>query len=223
MEWKNEIPRDLASVPGAFAGFLSRINVCLRAVRALSAMRGEGALAVKIAEGNIVLDASKLATKEGVQQQYYDLGMPFRVTLTDVSNPAAPKATIQASSRLYKSISTADTQTITGLTSQITLASNTCVWIRVTVSSLAVTAASIQTGTAWPALVVTSGSPAAQTQFNVPIGRVVATAPTKPGFEFAISGTPYHFEQCLLGHLVVENRCNNGTPILYAFPWSGAA
>jgi hypothetical protein len=145
---------------------------------------------------------------------------PFKVALV---TPATPTAAITASSRLYKSISTTDTQTITDLTTAFTLASNTHVWIQVTVSALAVTAASRQTGTAWPTLIVTSGTPAAQTQFNIPVGRVVASAPTKPGFEFSISGTAYHFEQCLFSHLLTESRCNNGTPVLFAFPWSGAA
>lgn len=145
---------------------------------------------------------------------------PFRLSLVNTSTPTAA---IDASSRLYKSISTTDTQGITNLATAFTLASNTYVWIEVTVSSLAVTAAERKTGTAWPSLVVTSGSPAAQTQFNIPVGRVVSSDATKPGFEFSISGTGYHFEQCLFSHLLIENRCNNGTPILYAFPWGGAA
>lgn len=146
--------------------------------------------------------------------------LPFSVALV---NSATPTAAVSAHSRLYKSISTTDTQTITDLSTAFTLANNTHVWIQVTVSSLAITAASRQTGTAWPSLVVTSGSPAAQTQFNIPVGRVVASDPNKPGFEFSIAGTKYHFEQCLFSHLLVENRCNNGTPIIYGFPWGGAA
>ena len=147
---------------------------------------------------------------------------PFQVSIASLADAAAPTANIQASSRLYTNISTTAT-TITNLTTAFTLASNTCVWVQATVSALAVTAASRQTGTSWPSLVFTSGSPAAQTQFNIPIGRVVASDPTKPGFEFAISGTAYHFEQCLTSHLLVEARCNNGTTIIYAFPWGGAA
>ncbi len=153
--------------------------------------------------------------------------LPFSVSLVTPASDTAPTAGLQVSSRIYKSISTTNTLSITDLGTAITLASNTYVWIQVTVSALAPTAAAIITGTAWPSLVVTSGSPAAQTQFNVPIGRVMATAPTKPGFEFSItiSGvtTYYHFEQCLFSHLLIEDRCNNGTPIIYAFPWGGAA
>ena len=145
-------------------------------------------------------------------------GHPFRVWLSD---PATPKANITGG-RLYKSISATDTDGISDLTTEFVLAANTCVWIQVTVAALEVTAASRQTGTAWPALVVTSGSPAAETQFNIPVGRVVASGASKPGFEFAIAGVAYHFEQCLFAHLLVEDRCYNGTPILYGFPWGGA-
>jgi len=91
---------------------------------------------------------------------------------------------------------------------------------------MAATAASRQTGTSFPSFVVTSGSPAAQTQFNVPIGRVDSTDPTKPGFEFSITAsgttTGYHFEQCLFSHLLIEARCDSGATTLYGFPWGGA-
>ena len=146
---------------------------------------------------------------------------PFQVFVSSTTDPAAPKARVLSSSRLYRSLSTTDTQSITGLNTDITLANNTRIWLQVTVSSLATTAASIQSGSAFPALVVLSGSN--QTQFNVPIGRVTASAPTAPGFEFDISGTTYHFEQCLFSHLLAENRCNSGTAIIYGFPFGGAA
>jgi hypothetical protein len=144
--------------------------------------------------------------------------MPFEVYL---SNPATPAANIRSTSRFYAILGTSATS-ITDLTTEFTLANNTYVWLQVTVSSLAVTAVSRQTGTAWPSLIVTSGSPAVQTQFNVPIGKVTASNPYAPGFEFDLAGTIYHFEQCLFSHLLVENRAYSGTPIIYAFPWCGA-
>lgn len=142
---------------------------------------------------------------------------PFQAYL---SSPTEIK--INASSRLYKSISTTDTLTVSALSTAITLASNTCVWVRVTVSSLVPSLPVIISGTAYPALIVTSGSPSVQTQFNIPLGKVTATNTNAPGFEFNISGTAYHFEQCLFSHLLVENRAQSGVPIIYAFPYSGA-
>jgi len=150
-------------------------------------------------------------------RNYAPTALPFQAYLS-----SATEIKINASSRLYKSISTTDTLTVSALSTAITLASNTCVWVQVTVSSLTATAATIASGTAYPTMVVTSGSPAVQTQFNVPLGKVTATNPTAPGFEFTLSGTTYHFEQCLFSHLLIENRCNSGTPIIYGFPWIGA-
>lgn len=155
---------------------------------------------------------------------------PFAVYLSNPADPAAPKANIYAASRLYKSISTTNTQTITDLTTEFTLAANTCVWLEVTVVGLAVTAATRKTGTTWPSLVVYSGSPSAQAQYNVPIGRVAATVPTssalysriKPGFDFTISGASYHFEQCLFSHLLSMLHVENNTPFIYALNWAGA-
>lgn len=201
--------KKLTTVPAAFASIGEKINEIIDANPPLRAGAG------------INISTSQLHTlisleDPGATQSAFHF--PFEVYLAGTAT-----ANIRASSRLYKSISTTDTQAITNLTTAFTLASNTHVWIEVTVSSLAVTGASRQTGTAWPSLVVTSGTPAAQTQFNVPVGRVVASDPTKPGFEFAISGVGYHFEQCLFSHLLVEDRCFNGTPILYGSSWCGAA
>jgi hypothetical protein len=202
----------------------SVINLILAALDSVRCQPSADIDSLVTAEGT--LNRLRQATGDGRRRESAFLH-PFRVSLSDTSDPAAPTAAISASSRLYKSISSTNTQAITDLTTAFALAIDTHVWIQVTVSSLAITAASRQTGTAWPTLVVTSGSPAVQSQFNIPIGRVVASAPTKPGFEFAITSggttTPYHFEQCLFSHLLAENRCNNGTTILYAFPWGGAA
>jgi hypothetical protein len=206
----------LTSVPAAFAELAKKINELCENLKPIRA----GKL-IQLTESKSDILVSLTLTEESLVSALADfISFPFKVSIVDQSTPTAA---ISGSSRLYKSISATDTQTITDLTTAFTLASDTHVWIQVTVSSLAVTAASRQTGTAWPSLVVTSGTPAAQTQFNIPVGRVVASDPTKPGFEFSISGTGYHFEQCLTSHLLVENRCNNGTPILYAFPWGGAA
>lgn len=150
---------------------------------------------------------------------------PFQVYVSDTSTAGTIKASIRASSRVYSLLTSFSSFLITDLVTEFTLATDTCVWLEFTVSSLTVTAVARKTGSAFPAPVVTSGSPAAQTQFNVPIGRVVASAPTKPGFEFFLAGAVYHFEQCLFSHLIVEGRTLSptvATPVLYAFPFGGS-
>lgn len=197
----------IKSVPAAFGNVAKKINEIIDANPPLKA--GVGI--------NITTSASNtLIALDTVKDNSFL--HPFRVSL---ANAATPTANIIAESRAYTSLGTSAT-TITNLTTAFTLASNTYVWLQFTVSSLAVTAISRQTGTAWPSLVVTSGSPAAQTQFNVPIGKVTASKPTAPGFEFTISGTAYHFEQLLFSHLLVELRINNNLPVLYGYPFSGA-
>ena len=145
---------------------------------------------------------------------------PFKVVLT---NAATPACAIIAESRLYSSLSTSASYTITSLTTAITLTSSTKIWLKVSVnSSLAPTAATITTSSPSD-LVTTSGSPAAQTQFHVCIGKVTSGANADaPGFDFKISGTNYHFEQTLFNHLLIENRAKSRVPIIYAFPFSGA-
>lgn len=197
----------LTTVPLALTSIGEKVNEIIDANPPLKAGAG------------INISKSALHTLISIEEQPQNIFYhPFKVYLPDESSPSAK---ILAESRVYTSIGTTST-TITDLTTAFTLASNTYVWLQFTVSSLAVTAVSRQTGTAWPSLVVTSGSPAIQTQFNVPIGRVTASNPDAPGFEFNLSGTTYHFEQCLFNHLLVENRSQSSTPIVYAFPWSGA-
>lgn len=199
----------LTTVPVAFTSIGEKVNEIIDANPPLKAGAG------------INISKSALHTLISIEQQIENIFYhPFKVSLSDLST-TAPKAKISAYSRLYISLGT-NAATITSLTSEITLASNTYVWLQCSVSTLNVYSPTIVTGTAWPTLIVTSGSPATQTQFNVPIGKVTASAPSAPGFEFTLSATKYHFEQCLFSHLLVENRASGSTPVVYAFPWSGA-
>lgn len=134
------------------------------------------------------------------------------------------------SSRVYETIGTVGTSPVgSGFPETFTLTSNLHVWLEATVSgSLTVSAFSgLQSGTSWPELVVLSGG--AQTHFRVPIGRVttpaVAPVSDKPGFGFSLGGVAYWWEQCLFSHLLVEARYDSGlgAPIIYGFPFGGAA
>lgn len=197
----------LTTVPLALTSIGEKVNEIIDANPPLKAGSG------------INISKSALHTLISIEEQPQNIFYhPFKVYLPDESSPSAK---ILAESRVYTSIGTTST-TITDLTTAFTLTSNTYVWLQFTVSSLGVTAVSRQAGTAWPSLIVTSGSPAAQTQFNVPIGKVTASAPSAPGFEFITGGATYHFEQCLFSHLLVELRTINGLPSIYAYPWSGA-
>jgi hypothetical protein len=154
-----------------------------------------------------------------------EISHPFKVRLTDTTDPAAPKATIDASSYLWTGYQNAGaTQTITDLTTPITLAANMRVYLRLTVSSLTITATAIVTSTSALGNVVTSGSPASQTQANWLIGRVQSGAlpAGKAGFGFSISGTAYHFEQTLFSHLIATSVCVNGQPSYVLQPHSGS-
>ena len=204
----------ITNAPAAFSAIAGAINNHADLIKPLKAGNG-----IQIAEdGDKTLVSSFISQSDINNLIIPQISYPFKVFL---ENQSTPTANIIAESRAYTSLGTSAT-TITNLTTAFTLASNTYVWLQFTVSSLAVTAISRQTGTAWPSLVVTSGSPAAQTQFNVPIGKVTASKPTAPGFEFTISGTAYHFEQLLFSHLLVELRINNNLPVLYGYPFSGA-
>jgi hypothetical protein len=201
----------LTSVPAAFEGIAEKVNEVIAAHPPLKA--GEN-VTITQSEEHTLISVSQASINQSIARAGFN--HPFRVYLD-----TAGTAKILAESRAYTSLDTSAT-TITNLTTAFSLASNTYVWLQFTVSALAVTAISRQTGTAWPSLVVTSGSPITQTQFNVPIGKVTASKPTAPGFEFSISGTNYHFEQLLFSHLLVEFRFSATTAILYAYPWSGA-
>jgi hypothetical protein len=210
---KGQLPRFSAYAPLHTQITAERMNALVDGIEANRIMPGVGTRLQKSAQGVAVNNSRN-------SQTLFTPPMPFAVSQTDFSD-TTPKATISAYSRLYLSLGTS-AATVTGLTTEFALASNTHVWLQCSVASLAVTASAITTGTAWPTLVVTSGSPAVQSQFNVPIGKVTASAPSAPGFEFALSTTTYHFEQCLFSHLLVENRFSNLVATIYAFPWSGA-
>jgi len=202
----------LSTIPAAFSSIGEKLNELIGANPPLKAGAG-----ITITDSD---DSRLIALDTGVISSYFNNNFrfrhPFQVYLT-----TSGQANILTESRVYTSLRTSSTS-ITNLTTAFSLSSNTYVWLQFTVSSLVITNISRQTGTAWPSLVVTSGSPAAQNQFNVPIGKVTSSNPTAPGFEFKIPGASYHFEQCLFSHLLVEDRCEGGTPILYAFPWCGA-
>lgn len=93
-EWYQEIPKDLPSAPGAFMGFLIRVNACLQAVRALAAMKGTGGIDVTISDGNIVISTkagqSPMPTGYGPEEfTICDSGSPVtRKFLTDNPDPA---------------------------------------------------------------------------------------------------------------------------------------
>jgi hypothetical protein len=207
--------KPITTAPAAFSGIVDKLNEVIAANPPLQAGKG---IKIDTAKENRIISIK--LTADDIEQivglNALRRTLPFQAYLT-----AASQIKINAASRLYKSISSTDTLTVSALSTAITLASNTCVWVQVTVSSLAATAATIASGTAYPTLVVTSGSPAAQTQFNVPLGKVTATNPTAPGFEFSISGTAYHFEQCLFNHLLAELRVVNNVPVLFGMPYSG--
>lgn len=144
---------------------------------------------------------------------------PFRVYLSDISDPSAPEVSIISESRMYTVLSPASAISITSLTTAITLTSTTRIWIKGTVSSLSTSSATITT-TNPSNLITTSGG--AQTEFHVLVGKVTSGSNADaPGFDFTISGTPYHFEQTLFNHLLIESRCNSGTPVIYPFPFTG--
>jgi hypothetical protein len=201
----------LTSVPAAFEGIAAKVNEVIAAHPPLKA--GEN-VTITQSEEHTLISVDQASINQSIARASFN--HPFRVYLT-----ASGTAKILPESRVYTSFKTSEAS-ITNLTTAFSLASNTYVWIQFTVSALAITAISRQTGTAWPSLIVTSGSPAVQTQFNVPVGKVTAANPNAPGFEFSISGTNYHFEQCLFSHLLVEPRLSSTAATIYAFPWSGA-
>lgn len=222
--WHRDIPKDIKLINGFLSHILEPINTALACARAVAAIKGAGGITAKIADGNIIISADALAARLKELETTTFFRHPFQVSISDQSDPANPKANIQASSRIYPGLG-ASALSITDLTTEFILASLTCVWIEVTVSAMSATAAARKTGTSFPSLVVISGSPAAQTQFNVPIGRVVSSDLAKPGFEFSITAsgttTNYHFEQCLFSHLLIQTICADGTAALYGFPWGG--
>jgi hypothetical protein len=142
---------------------------------------------------------------------------PFKVSLTDTSDPDEPLAAITAKSLLYTNLSTLEP--ITALTTPFVLTDTTKVWLKGTVASYELTGASITTVT--PASPVTYAS-GAQTEFHLLLGRVlVGVHPTAPGFPFTISGVAHHFEQMLNTHLLLRLICNSGEPALYPLAYAG--
>jgi hypothetical protein len=124
---------------------------------------------------------------------------------------------IIAESRLYSDLSTAET--ITSLTTPITLGATTKIWLKGTVSAYEITGASITTTNPAGPITRSSGD---QTEFHVLIGKVVSGAqPTAPGFDFTLSGDDYHFEQTCFTHLLAKMQCESGSPALYPFAYTG--
>ena len=113
---------------------------------------------------------------------------------------------------------------ITGLNDAFSMGSDTHAWIEISVSELAVTSAELMTGSAFPDLIETSGSPAVQTKYNLPVGRVVSDSqPGMPGFDFSLGAPPvaYHWQQLLREHQITSTICFSGTPALVSAPWQG--
>lgn len=98
-----------------------------------------------------------------------------------------------------------------------TLSSGTKVWIEVPITGATPAVfgtPSIQTGAAFPARVVISTN---QSQLNIRIGEVESGYyPAKPGFDFQLTGTAYHFTQLLNSHQQLFNACVNGVPCILA-------
>ena len=149
---------------------------------------------------------------------------PYQVTPDGMGAAAILSTT---ASYLHKSRVAANSQAITNLNTAFTLAADTHAWVEILVnSSLVITAAELKTGTAFPVLVVTAGSPAAQTKYNLPVGRVVSGFQAgMPGFDFTLgtppSTTEHHWQQLLREHQLMLEECFSGTPSMVAHPWQG--
>jgi len=205
----------LSSVPQAFVFIAKKINEIIDRNQPLKAGTG-----ITITESETSRLISLDSSTYGSVTERFKFYHPFKVVQTSANST---KCAIIGESRLYSSLSSSSSYTISSLTTSITLTATTVIWLKVSVnSSLAPSAATITTSSPSD-LVTTSGSPAAQTQFHVCIGKVTNGANADaPGFDFQISGTNYHFEQTLFNHLLIENRAKSGVPIIYAFPFSGA-
>lgn len=216
-----KIPDKLTTIPATFSEIGAKLNGLIEWARKVEKTEGKKGVKYTATDHNIVIEYAGAGSNEGNGAEFEH---PFKVKLTDSTGPYAA---LSASSRLYNGFTTIDFLPISNLTTPFTLASNTHVWIQATVNSnLTLSGASRQTGTSWPTLIVTTGTPGIQTHFNIPVGKVVSSDSSKPGFEFNIGSTAYHFEQCLFSHLVTENRgwgATNTIPVLYGFPWGGAA
>lgn len=197
----------------AFSPLAEKINEIINENPPL--VSGQGIRIIDSEENRLIsIDALSIKNIAGVG--FYH---PFKVVQTSTNSATCA---IIGESRLYSSLSSSSSYTISSLTTSITLTATTVIWLKVSVTSLAPTAATITT-TSPSDFVTTSGSPAAQTEFHVCIGKVTSgTNADAPGFDFLISGTNYHFEQTLFNHLLIENRAKSGVAIIYAFPFSGA-
>jgi len=147
---------------------------------------------------------------------------PFTVSYNGASLGTAQIKSTTAS-YLHKSRLASDSQGITGLNAAFSLSTDTHGWIEILVDAdIAVTAAELKTGSGFPALVVTAGTPLAQTQYNLPVGRVVAGKQVgMKGFGFKIAGSDYYWQQLLCAHQLLLADCYSGTPILASNPWQG--
>lgn len=204
----------LSSVPQAFVFIAKKINEIIDRNQPLKAGTG-----ITITESETSRLISLDSSTYGSVTERFKFYHPFKVVQTSANSTTCA---IIGESRLYSSLSSSSSYTISSLTTSITLTATTVIWLKVSVTSLAPTAATITT-TSPSDFVTTSGSPAAQTEFHVCIGKVTSgTNADAPGFDFTISGNAYHFEQTLFNHLLIENRARSGVAIIYAFPFSGA-
>lgn len=134
-------------------------------------------------------------------------------------------------SYLHKSYLKASGMTISALNTPVAVTATLHLWIEVGISvGVSVVTATLKSGTAFPETHEQEEFPASsgifrQTKYNVPVGRVVAGLQSgMPGFDFTIGTTPpvpYHWQQLLDTHLVMESYCFSGTPGFKAYPWQG--
>lgn len=216
-----KIPDKLTTIPATFSEIGAKLNSLIEWARKVEKTEGKKGVKFTATDHNIVIEYSGEGSSESNGAGFEH---PFKVSLTDA---AGPTATIIAESRIYdQSVLASATSplNISNLTTPITLTASTKIWLKGSVSSLS-TIGSLSITTTNPALpVTTAGSPAAQTEYHVLIGKVTASNPDAPGFEFVSGGTTYHFEQCLFSHLMLEFRTLSRfstTPIIYPFPFAG--
>ncbi len=168
--------------------------------------------------GNLIVDGSELGARIDARLNSLSIVHPFRVELNAGGDFQIYETT---ASYLHENYLAASGLTIDELFEPFAVADDTHAWIEVAInSSIVITACELKTGTAFPEPFVEVAG--VQTQYNIPVGRVVDDAqPGVPGFNFQIAGSNYHWQQLLREHQIMESYCFSGIPGLRAFPWQG--
>lgn len=151
--------------------------------------------------------------------------LPF--SISDSSTTTSAKITV-TSGFVGTAMSATSSYTITDIDTSLPIDVDNFIYLKATVSSLAVTALTVivDDGTLWPEYPVLygfDGTPA-QDVFYVLIGYVWATPAdpaNTPGFPITISSSDYWVYQRLRTDLMIENLCGNGIPIIYPYAFSG--